>query len=230
MGPVGDFLERNVDVLLFVFKWQKTGKVCNKSFNQLNSTSRVVAKKKHKGGGGTPSMLWFWVAQVGMSFDCLNIFGTIIYNIYICIWYLYIHSVIHIYNIYIYEVQFPLLTHRSGFCQLFDLRILEPIASMFKMSCIISNRLQETRGLLPHCEWTDMLLPGVIQSMVAIAATWMSSDFGQEGFLFPFELRQSKFRKISKIQARNSKIKRRCQIKISVFFGCCVALWFWFEV
>ena len=46
---------------------------------------------------------------------------------------------------------------------------------MFKMSCIISNRLQETRGRLLRFEWTDMLLPGVIQSMVAIAATWIIS-------------------------------------------------------
>ena len=71
------------------------------------------------------------------------------------------------------SVPFPLLN--TDLVDFFDLRILEPIASMFKMSCIISNRLQETKGLLLHFEWTDTLLPGVIQSMVAIAATWMIS-------------------------------------------------------
>ena len=71
------------------------------------------------------------------------------------------------------SVPFPLLN--TALLVFFDLRIPEPIASMFKMSCIISNKLQETKGRLLRFEWTDMLLPGVIQSMVAIAATWMIS-------------------------------------------------------
>ena len=223
MGPVGDFLERNVGRCFVVcFQVTKNRKSLQKILQptQLNLT---CCGQKNTRVGGDPfnatilgSTSWHVIWLPKQFWD---------YNIYIYIWYLYIHT----YNIYIYiQMRSNFLfspTVFGFFGTIFDLRILEEQkASMFKMSCIISNRfwvvklrtffiftlktlgfhdpiwrasiffqlgwfnqqlgLQETRGLLPHCEWTDMLLPGVIQSMVAIAATWMSSDFGQESYFW----------------------------------------------